>query len=44
MEHDPLCFNGVDGATGEYLLPPQPAQVISAIARNEPLDRGTRTS
>ena len=38
MELDPLCFNGINGASGEYLLPPQPAEVISAIARNEPLD------
>jgi hypothetical protein len=38
MELDPLCFNGVNGASGEYLLSPQPAKVIAAIARNEPLD------
>jgi len=38
MELDPLCFNGINGASGEYLLPPQSTEVISAIARNEPLD------
>src|SRR5436305_1447019 len=35
MALDPLVFNGIDGSTGDYLLPPQPAEVISAIARNE---------
>jgi hypothetical protein len=30
-----LFFNGIDGTSGEPLLPPQPAEVISAIARGE---------
>ncbi|MFI5454057.1 MAG: C25 family cysteine peptidase [Isosphaerales bacterium] len=33
-----LVFNGIDAATGDYLLPPLGADVISKIARNEPLD------
>ncbi len=33
-----LVFNGIDASSGAYLLPPQPPSVISAIARNEPLD------
>ena len=38
MDPDQLVFNGIDGTSGEYLLPPQSPGVISAIARNEPLD------
>ena len=34
-----LHFNGVNGATGEYLLAPQPPEVISKIAQGEPLDQ-----
>jgi hypothetical protein len=33
-----LVFNGIIAASGEYLLPPMDAEVISKIARNEPLD------
>jgi hypothetical protein len=38
MDENLLCFNGIDGASGEYLLPPQPAAVISAVAREEEVD------
>jgi hypothetical protein len=34
----PLVFNGVNAATGQYLLPPMPLDVIGKIARNEPID------
>jgi hypothetical protein len=33
-----LVFNGVNAATGNYLLPPLPPDLISTIAQNEPLD------
>jgi DNA/RNA endonuclease G (NUC1)/V8-like Glu-specific endopeptidase len=33
-----LCFNGINGATGNYLLPPMGADAIAAIAMGEPLD------
>ena len=33
-----LVFNGINAATGDYLLPPLGVDVISKIARNEPLD------
>jgi DNA/RNA endonuclease G (NUC1)/V8-like Glu-specific endopeptidase len=33
-----LCFNGINGATGNYLLPPMSADAIAAIAMGEPLD------
>jgi hypothetical protein len=38
MEHDAFRFNGLNGATGDYLLPPLTPQEISAIARGEKLD------
>ncbi|MGP0065098.1 MAG: hypothetical protein ACLQGP_16060 [Isosphaeraceae bacterium] len=38
MEPETLCFNGIDGSTGEYLLDPQPPEVISAVARGEEID------
>jgi hypothetical protein len=38
MHETRLCFNGVDGATGSYLLPPQPPEVIAAVARGEAVD------
>jgi hypothetical protein len=39
MSNQLLHFNGVNGATGDYLLTPQPAEVIARIAQGEPLDR-----
>jgi hypothetical protein len=38
MNPEPLIFNGLNGATGNYLLPPLTPQEVSAIARGEPLD------
>ena len=34
---EPLVFNGIDGASGDYLLPPMSAQDLSKIARGVPL-------
>ncbi|MEJ2735419.1 MAG: C25 family cysteine peptidase [Anaerolineae bacterium] len=34
-----LVFNGIDGATGSYLLPPMTAQDISKIAQGETFDK-----
>jgi len=36
MSEESLIFNGIDGASGEYLLPPMTPQQISGIARSEP--------
>ena len=33
-----LVFNGVNGASGDYLLPPVSPQLIAAVARDEPID------
>jgi hypothetical protein len=33
-----VFVNGVDGSTGNYLLPPLPPAVLAAAARGEPLD------
>ena len=38
MTSDLLFFNGINGASGEYLLPPMTPQQISEIARGEPQD------
>ena len=38
MNLESLCFNGLNGATGEYLLPSLTPPDISAIARGEKLD------
>jgi hypothetical protein len=37
-EQQHLIFNGINGATGSYLLPDMSPQQISQIARGEPLD------
>jgi len=39
MPTDELYFNGINGATGEYLLPPMSPQDISKIAQGESLDK-----
>ena len=33
-----LCFNGIDGSTGHYLLPTLSPREVAKIASNEPLD------
>ena len=38
MSNDLLYFNGVNGASGEYLLPPLTPQDISKLAQDEQLD------
>lgn len=38
MVSDGLTFNGVNGATGAYLLPAMAAEQVAAIARGERLD------
>ncbi|MCP4664110.1 MAG: tetratricopeptide repeat protein [bacterium] len=38
MSEDRLFCNGIDGATGGYLLPPMPPRQISALARRQPED------
>ena len=39
MSIEELYFNGINGATGEYLLPPMNPQDISKIAQGESLDK-----
>jgi hypothetical protein len=38
MEEDYLYFNGIDGATGQYLLPPLTPEQVSEIAQGETFD------
>ena len=38
MTEDILYFNGIDGASGEYLIPPMTPEQISEIVRGEPRD------
>lgn len=40
MADELLLFNGIDGASGEYLLPPLSAARLSEIIRNQPQDEG----
>jgi hypothetical protein len=37
--NDLLVFNGVNGETGDYLLPPLQPAVVAALARDERVDR-----
>ncbi|MGD9317993.1 MAG: hypothetical protein PVG56_14240 [Anaerolineae bacterium] len=37
---DELVFNGIDGESGDYLLPPMTAQQVSKLAQGEELDEG----
>jgi hypothetical protein len=37
--NDLLIFNGINGATGEYDLPPTPVEVIAGVARGETFDK-----
>jgi len=39
MNDEELVFNGIDGASGGYLLPPLPPSQIAAVARGEPMDK-----
>ena len=38
MDPEPLIFNGINGATGDYLLPPLTTRDISKVAQGEKLD------
>src|SRR5262245_16405731 len=38
MSDEQLVFNGIDGASGGYLLPPLTAREVSQLARGETID------
>jgi hypothetical protein len=38
MDTDFLVFNGIDGVTGDYLLPPMPPAELSRMAQGQPID------
>ena len=38
MTEELLIFNGINGATGEYDLPPQSPRAIASVARGVPID------
>ena len=38
MVIQPLYFNGIDGATGRYALPPASPRQLAALARRAELD------
>src|SRR5262245_49809454 len=40
MPDDLAYFNGIDGSTGRYLLPPMPAATLAQIALGKTLDGG----
>ena len=37
-----LVFNGINGSTGSYLVPPLTAREVATMARGEPLDPDLR--
>jgi hypothetical protein len=37
-EQDLLFFNGINGSTGDYLLPPMTSEQVSRIAQGEEFD------
>ena len=39
MANEELFFNGINGATGNYLLPPMSSEDLSKIAQGEALDQ-----
>jgi len=40
MATDALLFNGINGATGDYLLPPMTAEDVARLARGESFEPG----
>jgi hypothetical protein len=42
MSDDLLYFNGIDGSTGDYLVPPLPLEALCRIARNDELEEAHR--